>query len=74
MGYVDRYYFGQCLIIVNTSASNVKAKSGENEWSIPVSGGKASFLLPPRAEYAIEAGNAKVTIYCGYGETKNLTM
>ena len=74
MGYVDRFYFGQNLLIVNTTADSVKAENNRATWSATPINGVATMLVPNRGEYTITAGSKKVTVFVGYGQCKHINL
>ena len=74
MGYVDRFYFGQNLLIVNTTADSVKAENDSAAWSATPINGVATMLVPNRGEYTITAGSKEVTVFVGYGQCKQINL
>ena len=74
MGYVDRFYFGQNLLIVNTTADSVKAENNRATWSATPINGVATMLVPNRGEYTITADDKEVTVFVGYGQCKHINL
>ena len=74
MGYVDRFYFGQNLLIVNTTADSVKVENDSASWNATPINGVATVLVPNRGEYTITAGDKEVTVFVGYGQCKQIDL
>ena len=74
MGYVDRFYFGQNLLIVNTTADSVKAENDSASWSATPINGVATMLVPNCSEYTITAGDKEVAVCVGYGQCKQIDL
>ena len=74
MGYVDRFYFGQNLLIVNTTADSVTAENDSASWSATPINGVATLVVPNRGEYTITAGDKEVTVFVGYGQCKQIDL
>ena len=74
MGYVDRFYFGQNLLIVNTTADSVTAENDRASWSATPINGVATMLVPNCGEYTITAGDKEVTVFVGYGQCKQINL
>ena len=74
MGYVDRFYFGQNLLIVNTTADSVNVENDRASWSTTPVNGVATMLVPNRGEYTITAGSKEVTVFVGYGQCKQIDL
>lgn len=74
MGYDDRYYYGQCKLIVQTNAGKVSVISKEGHWEANTVMGKAEFMIPGRDLYTIIAGDDFKTIEVGYGKYKRVRI
>ena len=73
MGYDDRYYYGQCKLVVKRSraagAADFTAKSEDFTYTGRVeSGATVSMLISPGKEYTVTCQNTSKTIYAGYGD------
>lgn len=71
---VARFYFGQNLLIVNTTADSVKVENDKASWSATPINGVATILVPNRGEYTITAGGKEVTVFVGYGQCKQINL
>ena len=65
MGYADRFYYGQCKLIVN---KDVTVTDGTKEWT------GRTFMLPGTQKYTVSDGENTKDIYAGYGDCINLEM
>ena len=74
MGYVDRFYFGQNLLIVNTTTDSIKTENDSASWSATPINGVATLVVPNRGEYTITAGDKEVTVFVGYGQCKQIDL
>ena len=74
MGYVDRFYFGQNLLIVNTTADSVTAENDRASWNATPINGVATLVVPNCDEYTITAGGKEVTVFVGYGQCKQIDL
>lgn len=64
MGYADRFYYGQCKLVVKTSG-HVTVTDGNKTWE---GDGNTTFMLPGTHKYTISSGGKTTDIYAGYGD------
>lgn len=71
MGYADRFYYGQCKLVVNTTKPRVTITDGTNSWELSGSG---TVMLPGTNRYIVEASGIQRSVYAGYGDFKTVNI
>lgn len=71
MGYVEKRYFGQCVLDIATpSGTAVSVTDGNRTWTGTT---PTKITVPGTCKYTVTIGADSQEVFCGYGEYKKIS-